>query len=224
MCNYCANKKGSHSFANKRHCPALGAVCSLCKIKNHFKDSKKCKRLQKERKPKPGNQNQSRSTRKPLVLKVDEDGDEHFYEVGDKICTLNQHCDHKKAFANLLISKKRISVNFQTDSGCTCSILSVGVYKEISGHHDLQDLNTTVRPTLSLYNEKTKIQTLGTRKCFMCNPATRKEGIIQFRIVNEDLTPPLGLRDSEGTKASRATSREHCYFRLWQNRCSFICF
>ena len=57
MCNYCANKKGSHSFANKTHCPAWGAVCSLCKVKNHFKDSKECKRLQKERKPKPGNQN-----------------------------------------------------------------------------------------------------------------------------------------------------------------------
>ena len=57
MCNYCADKKGSHSFANKRHFPAWGAVCSLYKVKNHFKDSKECKRLQKERKPKPGNQN-----------------------------------------------------------------------------------------------------------------------------------------------------------------------
>ena len=107
LCNYCANKKGSHSFANKRHCPAWGAVYSICKIKNHFKDSKECKRLQKERKPKPGNQNQSRSTRKPFVLKVDEDGEEQFYEVMNKICTLNQQCDHKKAFANLLISKKK---------------------------------------------------------------------------------------------------------------------
>ena len=34
----------------------------------------------------------------------------------------------------------------------------------------------------------------------MFNPATRKEGIIQFRIVNEDLTPLLGLRDSEELK------------------------
>ena len=115
----------------------------------------------------------------------------------NKICTLNQQCDHKKAFANLLISKKRISVNFQIDCGSTCSILPVGVYKETSGDHDLQDLNTTVQPTLLLYDEKTKIQTLGTRKCFVFNPATRKEGIIQFRIVNEDLTPLLGLRDSE---------------------------
>ncbi|CAH3040531.1 unnamed protein product [Pocillopora meandrina] len=55
---------------------------------------------------------QAVSTRKPYVLKVDEDGEENFYEVVDKICTLNQQCDHKKAFANLLISKKRISVNF----------------------------------------------------------------------------------------------------------------
>ena len=161
MCNYCANKKGYHSFANKRHCPAWGAVCNLCKIKNHFKDSKECKQLQKERKSKPGNPKQSGSTKKPFVLKV-EDGEEHFYEVVDKICTLNQQCDHRKAFANLLIPKKRICVNFQIDSGSTCSILPVGVYKEISGDHDLQDLNTTVRPTLSLYDEKTKIQTLGT--------------------------------------------------------------
>ncbi|PFX20167.1 Transposon TX1 uncharacterized 149 kDa protein [Stylophora pistillata] len=72
MCNYCANKKGSHSCANKRNCPAWGAVCSLCKIKNHFKYSKEYKRLQKERKPQPGNQRQSRSTKKPFVLKVDE--------------------------------------------------------------------------------------------------------------------------------------------------------
>ena len=190
MCNYYAKKKGSHSFANKRHCPAWGAVCNLCKIKNTFKDSKECKRLQKEKKPKPGNQKQSGSTKKPFVLKVDEDGEGHFYEVVDKIGTLNQQCDHRKAFANLLISKTRICVNFQIGSGSTCSILPVGVYKEISGDHDLQDLNTTVRPTLSLYDEKTKIKTLG----------TRKEVIIQFRIVNEDLTPLIGLSDSEELK------------------------
>ena len=40
----------------------------------------------------------------PFVLKVDEDSEEHFYEVVDKICSLNQQCDHRKAFANLLIS------------------------------------------------------------------------------------------------------------------------
>ena len=133
-------------------------------------------------------------------MKVDEDGEEHFYEVVDKICTLHQQCDHRKAFANLLISKTRICVNFQIDSGSTCSILPVGVYKEISGDHDLQDLSTTVRPTLSLYDEKTKIKTLGTRKCFVVNPATGEEVIIQFRIVNEDLTPLIGLSDSEELK------------------------
>ena len=114
----------------------------------------------------------------------------------DKICTLNQQCDHRKAFANLFISKKIISVNFQADSGSTCSILPVGVYKKISGDHDLQDLNTTVCPTLSLYDEKT----LGARKCFVFSPATGEEGIIQFRTVNEDLTPLIGLSDSEELK------------------------
>ena len=79
-------------------------------------------------------------------------------------------------------------MNFQIDSGSTCSILTVDTYKEISGDHDLQDLNTTFCPVLSLYDEKTQIQTLGTRKCFLFNPATGEEGIIQFRIVAEDLT------------------------------------
>ena len=67
-------------------------------------------------------------------------------------------------------------------------------------NYDLQDLNTTFRPVLSLYDEKTQIQTLGTRKCFLFNPATGEEGITQFRIVAEDLTPVIGLSDSEELK------------------------
>ena len=88
MCNYCANKKGSHSLTNKIHCPSWGTVCGLCKVKNHFKYSKECKRLQKQRKSKQANQRQSRSSNKPFVLKVDEDGEKHSY-VMDKICALN---------------------------------------------------------------------------------------------------------------------------------------
>ena len=74
------------------------------------------------------------------------------------------------------------------------------MYKEISDHHDLQNMNATVCQILSLYNEKTKIQTLGSRKCFVFKPATGEEGIIQFRIVNENLTPLIGLSDSETLK------------------------
>ena len=181
-----------HTALPGEQCVAFARLKIILKIPRNVSDSKRRENQNQEIK--------TRSTRKPFVLKEDEDGEKHFYEVVDKICTLNQQCDHKKAFANLLISKKRISVNFQLDSGSTCSILPVAVYKEISGDHDLQDLNTTVRPTLLLYEEKTKIQTLGARKCFVFNPATRKEGIIQFRIVNEDLTPLLGLRDSEELK------------------------
>ena len=107
MFNYCANKKGSHSFTNKRHCRAWGAVCGLCKIKNHFKDSKECKRLKEERKSKPANQSQSRSSKRPFVLKVDEESEEHFYEIMDKICALKQQSYRRRAFANLPISKKR---------------------------------------------------------------------------------------------------------------------
>ena len=37
----------------------------------------------------------------------------------------------------------------------------MNVYKDISEDYDLTDLNTAVKPVLSLYDEETKIQTLG---------------------------------------------------------------
>ena len=64
----------------------------------------------------------------------------------------------------------------------------------------MKDLNTTVRPVLSLYGEETKIHTLETRKVFVLNPATNEEVIIQFRIVNKDLTPLIGRNDSEALR------------------------
>ena len=76
----------------------------------------------------------------------------------------------------------------------------MSLYKDISGDHQLNDINTSVRPVLSLYDEKTKISTLGTRKVFVLNPATKEEIIIQFRIVDEDFTPLIGLNDSEALK------------------------
>ena len=87
----------------------------------------------------------------------------------------------------------------------TVKKLPVHVYKEISGDHDLKDLlkdlNITTRPVLSLYDEETKIQTLGTREVFVFNPATEEEeAVIQFIIVDRDLTPLIGLNDSETPK------------------------
>ena len=129
------------------------------------------------------------------IKQINQDGEEHFYEVVDKICVLSQHSDDRKAFANLLLSKNKIPVTLQIDSGSTCSILPVNVHKDIS-----QDLNTSIRPVLFLYNEETKIQTMGTRKVFVFNLATEEEAIIQFRIVDKDLTPLPGLSDSESLK------------------------
>ena len=108
---------------------------------------------------------------------IEVDGEEHFYEVVDKICVLNQHSDDRKAFVNLLLSKNKIPVTLQIDSGSTCSILPVNVYTEISGDHELKDLNTSIRHVLYLYDEETNIQTLGTRKVFVFKPATKEETI-----------------------------------------------
>ena len=42
--------------------------------------------IAKERQAKPPNQKQSKSPEKLVVLKVEEDGEEHYYEVLDKMC------------------------------------------------------------------------------------------------------------------------------------------
>ena len=116
MCNYCVNKKGAHSFLDKKLCPAWRAVCRKCKIKNHYQDSNESVRLERVRQRKQSDPKHSKSSKKPFVLKVEKDG-EHYYEILDKICVLNQNGDQKKAFANLLLSKQRIPVKFQRDSG-----------------------------------------------------------------------------------------------------------
>lgn len=126
MCNYFANKKGAHRSSDKRLRPAWGVVCRKCKIKNPFPDSKECKRLQNEDK----RNIRSKTIKiiyqiKQFVLRVEEDGADYYYGVLDKVCELNQNCDHKKAFANLLLSKKRNSVRYQIKSGSTSSVLPV---------------------------------------------------------------------------------------------------
>ena len=88
-------------------------------------------------------------------------------------------------------------MKFQIDSGSTCSILTVNVYKDISGDNNLKDINTAFKPVLSLYDKETKMQTVGTRKVFVFNPATEKEVIIKFRIVERALTTLIGLNDLE---------------------------
>jgi len=61
----------------------------------------------------------------------------------------------------------------------------------------LLERGNTLTLIQAVNDEKTKIQALGTRKCFVLNPATGKEGIILVRILNEDLIP---LSDSEELK------------------------
>ena len=108
----------STSEFNRKYSPALiyhnfnyysSSVCRKSKI-IFRQDSKECKRLQTERQGNQAKGKQSRSPGKPFVLKVEEDGEEHFYEVVDNICALNQHSDDRKAFANLLPSNNKIPV------------------------------------------------------------------------------------------------------------------
>ena len=64
-------------------CVTFARFKIILKILRNVSDSKKRE-----------NQSQSRSSKKPFVLKVDEDGEEHFYEVVDKMCALKQQSGH----------------------------------------------------------------------------------------------------------------------------------
>ena len=57
------------------------------------------------------------------------------------------------------------------------------------------------------------IQTLGTRKVLVFNPATEEEVIIQLRILNKAVTPPTGLHDSEILKLIELLREKHCRCR-----------
>lgn len=116
MCNYCANKKGAHRFSDKRLRPAWGVVCRNAKSKVTFQTQRNVKDYKNEDK----RNIRSKTIKimyqiKQFVLRVEEDGEDHHYGVLDKVCELDQNCDHKKAFANLLLSKKRILVRYQIE-------------------------------------------------------------------------------------------------------------
>lgn len=126
MCNYCANKKGAHRFSDKRLRPAWGVVYRKCKSKITFQTQRSVNDYKNEDK----RNIRSKTIKiiyqiKQFVLRVEEDGEDYYYGVLDKVCELNQNCDRKTAFANFLLSKKIISVRYQIKSGSTSSVLPV---------------------------------------------------------------------------------------------------
>ena len=71
---------GAHSFSDKKLGPTCGAVYRKWKIKNHFQDSKIDQRsvnnYKKRKKEKHSDHNQSKSSTKQFVLRVEEDGED----------------------------------------------------------------------------------------------------------------------------------------------------
>ena len=67
---------GAHVFLDKKLGPTWGTVYRKWNIKNHFQDSKKSKHSQKGiLQEKHSDQKQSKSSAKPFVLRVEEDGE-----------------------------------------------------------------------------------------------------------------------------------------------------
>ena len=116
----------------------------------------------------------------------------------EKICALSHNeIFADKVYANLLVSRKRVNIKFLVDSCSTCSILPLNTYKQVIGDMDCVELNTERKISLCLYDNKTTLEALGTRKVFVRNPATNEKIIVQFRIVDGNFNPIIGSSDSQ---------------------------
>ena len=104
---------GARGFLDKKLGPTWGAVYRKSNIKNHFQDSKSKQSQKGILQEKHSDHKQSKSSTKPFVLRVEEDGEGSLlWSSWQKLGTQPENHDHKKAFSNLLLSiKKRIPVS-----------------------------------------------------------------------------------------------------------------
>ena len=85
----------------------------------------------------------------------------------------------------------------------------MNVYDDISGVYNLN----ANKPALSQYDEETINLDTGNRKRSLLgvNPETNEEVIIQLRIVEGDLTTPIGLNDYETLRLTEVLRRSRTY-------------
>ena len=132
---------------------------------------------------------------------------------------MNQQCDHRKAFANLLISKERISVNFTSvlyQLVCTrrlVFIMTCRTWTQLS----VKFFHSTTRKLRSKHwePENDSCSTL----------QLDNKGLVSLKLLMR--TWPfysIWFKWLWGTKGYWASLRERCYFRLWETWCSFIGF
>jgi len=173
MCKYC----GYEHPMLKSKCPAYGKTCSRCKRDNHF--AKVCE--------KRDNRNSQINTlhADPHNIPLEESDDEIVDSIGSK-------CTSKDIRCRLLLLPSRTEVIFQVDTGASVNVLPLK-------YHPANIPLDPVNKSLYAWNGE-KITALGSCIHTVCNMLNGRHYSIEFLIIKENLTPILGLKDSQAMR------------------------
>ena len=111
----CVGKYGSY---RKDCCPAYGKICNRCGKQNHF--ATKCKSAGQGSRP---------------------DANVHEFEIGTlRVCTTSTS-NKEKALVTMTIGENKIPVQFKTDSGAECNVMTAKNYVEATGDPNCENLS-----------------------------------------------------------------------------------
>ncbi|XP_018495621.1 uncharacterized protein K02A2.6-like [Galendromus occidentalis] len=166
-CRHCA--KGHRP--GDANCPARGKQCAVCGKFNHF--AAVCSKRQQRVETIDDDQANAESTDEELQL---------IYAVrSERSRMIYMKCAVRE-------NNGRVT-RFQIDSGASCNVVPISQVPQAR-------LNTTIRPTLRVYDKKT-LRSLGKTKITLTQLKTGKKHEVEFVVVREELQPILGRFTSE---------------------------
>ena len=185
----CGRCGGRHP---KQSCPAIGAQCHKCGLKNHF--SRMCRTKA----------NSKRTAPQQAIHHIDE-GSSDEDTANLYVCTISNTCSKAKQEeewrATLILNDRRVV--FKLDTGAECNVISKEVYDSVSK----QPLQKT----------RTKLVAFGGHKLNPCGKAhilceyKGRYRVLEFMIVDGNVQNVLGKRScSELKLVKRVDAIERC--------------
>ena len=203
-CDFCTfeHKRG------RKYCPAWGEKCDVCSRRNHFKGSKFCRSktaniVHEKDSDSSSDSDDMDNTIFVCLSKSDDKKSEKescesdtkrhtsMKETSAKEREFVQVCDvENSVHARMVVND--VNVVFQLDSGATINSMSLALYKQITGDHNLEKIKPCQK-TLVMYDKST-IKPVGEITMCVTNPKNNDGFKVRFIIVKEAVRPILGCR------------------------------
>lgn len=180
----CGNCGGKHD-RDRRKCPANGQQCHKCGKWNHFKQY--CRSTQTTHK-----YGQGRAVNVVEPAQGSSSSDESYYVDGVSITTdminTQEEDDKEEIFCTVYVNGK--SLELKVDTGAKCNVLSNDALAQVRRK---EKLDTSRRTRLIAYGGD-EISSAGSVH-LSCQSAHQSYDL-QFQVVDREVQPLLGLRDS----------------------------